>query len=83
MKARQLHAWVHNKWGVAAALVAFLAVLGLAEARPNKTAELSGLAKATGTVTSPSEFKAAKSFSAIPTGGCSIWFIRTPASFRR
>jgi streptogramin lyase len=60
MKSRRLSSWVHNKWGVAAALVAFLAVLGLAEARPSKTSGLLGLAKASGTVTSPSEFKAAK-----------------------
>ena len=62
MKAGHLGSRFHSTWGVAAALVAFLAVLGLAEARPSKTSGLSGLAKASGTVTSPSEFKAAKVF---------------------
>jgi streptogramin lyase len=60
MKARQLHSWVHSKRGVAAAVVVFLAYFGLAEAQFKKTADLGGLARASGTVKSPSEFKAAR-----------------------
>lgn len=63
MKRQGWSVWIHRKWAVpVAALVALLAVLSFAEAQPNKTTGLSGLASASGTVTSSSEFKAAKVF---------------------
>src|SRR5579862_9052773 len=60
MKARQMVGGVPRMWGLWVALFALPAVINFAEAQPNKAGELSGLAKASGTVTSPSEFKAAK-----------------------
>src|SRR5450759_3484972 len=60
MKKGVLHFSFRSKLGVALALFSFLAVLNFANAQSKKTIDLSGLANASGTVTSPSEFKAAK-----------------------
>ena len=59
MKSRVSHCRVFIKWGVAV-LVVFFAAFTFAAAEPKETSELAHLAKASGTVTSSTEFKGAK-----------------------
>lgn len=59
MKARQLRSWIYIKM-MSVAAVALILVFNSPNAQAKGTSELAGLAKASGTVTSSSEFKAAK-----------------------
>ena len=60
MKKGVSHFSFRSKLRVTLALFAFFALLDFANAQSKKTTDLSGLASASGTVTCPSEFKAAK-----------------------
>jgi streptogramin lyase len=60
MKKPRLRSLVYSKWGVLVALFGVFAMLNLAKAQPKAINELAHLARVSGTVTSPTEFKAAR-----------------------
>jgi streptogramin lyase len=59
MKMWSLRSWLNSTW-VVAVLIALLALYNFAKAQPKADGSLSNLARVSGTVTSPSEFKAAR-----------------------